>query len=326
MSQFLDYFFYQQVFKKPLRLFLLLFICLLPPTNPYFTKKVIAKKPIIRQVDIDLSNPHLYPVNITGNPAPAVSAYSVLVVDVGSKTVMLARHPDTFLSPASTTKMMTALVALDYFKLDDVLLMDRVEEIGQTMGLEIGEKISVKNLLYGLLVKSGNDAAFALADEYPGGMKVFVTKMNQKAVKLNLKNTQFKNPSGIDQAGHYSTVRDLVFLAREVIKKPLLAEMVATNGVTITDASGINFHELENVNQLLGQVPGVKGIKTGWTAQAGECLISLTERNSHQVIIGVLKSQDRFGESEKLINWVFDNFQWQEVKDYSLQSDSTAGT
>lgn len=326
MNQFLDYFFYEQIFKKPLRLLFLLFICLLPPASPYFTQNVIALEPVVRQVEVNLEKIHLYPANITGNPAPPISAYSALVIDVDSKTVMYERNPDVYLAPASTTKMMTALVALDYFKLDDELIMDRVEEIGQSMGLQVGEKISVKSLLYGLLVKSGNDAAFALADDYPGGLSAFVDKMNQKANDLNLKNTQFKNPSGIDQTGHYSTVRDLIFLAREVIKKPLLAEMVSTSGMTIADASGVNFHELENVNQLLGRVPGVKGIKTGWTAQAGECLISLTERNGHQVIIGLLKSQDRFGETEKLIDWVFTNFEWQEVKDYSLQSSSMAAT
>lgn len=292
----------------------LLFL-LSPPQNAYSRWQLAPGEPILRQVDIALPEPDPYPVNVTGSQLPWVSARSVLVVDVASKAVLFAKNPDWQLYPASTTKMMTALVALDAYGLDQVFTIEQNGAIGQTMQLKVGEQITVRNLLYGLLVGSGNDAAEVLARHYPGGEAAFVERMNQKAGELYLTDTHFRNPSGVEAYGHVSTVHDLALLGAELMRHPLLAQMVGTRSVVVTDVSGQIDHELTNINQLVvDQVPGVKGIKTGWTEYAGECLVTLVERDGKQVMIVLLGSNDRFGETRTIIDWVFGNHEWKEIK------------
>jgi len=292
-----------------------LFLILLPPQNAYSAWEVQPGEPVIREVKVDLPQPQLYPVNVTGRALPWVSARSVMIVDVDSKVVLFAKNPDWQLYPASTTKMMTALVAIEHYPLSELItITDLNGTLGQTMRLVLGERLTVESLLYGLLVQSGNDAATVFANHYPGGEKAFVARMNQKAQELHLKETTFKNPSGIEDYQHVSTVHDLAILGAEVVKNPTLARMVATPATTVTDISGKIVHELNNINQLVGRVPGVVGIKTGWTENAGECLVTYIEKDGHRIIIAILGSADRFGETKTIIDWVFGNHQWQEVK------------
>jgi len=216
---------------------------------------------------------------------------------------------------------MTALVSLDYYKLSDVLTVGKLEVNGETIKLVEGEKMTVENLLYGLLVASGNDAALVLAQNYPGGQINFVQAMNQKAQDLNLTHTYFANPTGLDSNKEgkiltdfsYTTALDLARLAAFALKNENFLRFVSTTNITISDIQGKIFHKLDNVNELLGKFSGVKGVKTGWTEEAGECLVGYTERDNHGLITVIMGSQDRFGETTKLVNWVFGNFQWQEI-------------
>jgi D-alanyl-D-alanine carboxypeptidase len=208
---------------------------------------------------------------------------------------------------------MTGLIVLENYDLDDVVTIQSINGPGQTMDLEIGERITVKNLLYGLLVQSGNDAAAALAQFHPQGEKAFIAAMNQKAKDLHLNHTQFTNAAGLDTYGHYTTVHDLSLLAAEAMKNRTFKKMVSTQGVTVADVDNTIVHQLEAINQLLGEVPGLTGIKTGWTELAGECLVTYTQRNGQAIITVVLGSQDRFGESQALIDWAFANHSWEEV-------------
>lgn len=322
MSELLDEF---KIFLKKLVLplkrsfnlfFLGLFLILLPVQNVYSTWQIPEGEPAVRLLEIDLPQPGAYPVNVTGKQLPWLSARSLIVVDVDSKAVLFSKYPDWQLYPASTTKMMTALVVFENYNLSDVLTVDALDgSFGQTMRLKEGDRLSVENLLYGLLVESGNDAALVLANSFPGGYEAFVEKMNQKAEELHLDKTYFKNPSGIEESGHVSTVHDLALLGAEIVKNKTLAKMVATEAVTITDISGEKGYQLSNINQLVGQIPGVMGIKTGWTENAGECLVTLVERDGRQVIAALLGSSDRFGETKTVIDWIFSNHQWQEIKD-----------
>lgn len=253
-----------------------------------------------------------YPVS-DGVSAPVLSAQSVVVQDAHGKTLMYQKNPDIKLLPASTTKIMTALVALDYYTLTDVLVVQSEERaIGSTMKLVKNESITVENLLYGLLVDSGNDAALALADNYEGGYEGFVKAMNQKASELHLDHTLYKNPSGVESYGHTTTARDLAVLASVAVANPIINKIMQTREITVTDLSGEISHSMVNTNELLGEVDGLKGLKTGWTEHAGECLVSYVERNGNGVIIVVLNSSDRFGETIKLINWVFEHHSWQQ--------------
>ena len=165
--------------------------------------------------------------------------------------------------------------------------------------------MTVEQLLFALLVQSGNDAAEILAENYPGGRPTFIEAMNTKAAQLNLVHTHFANPTGIDEPGHYSSAADLARLASFALKKPEFARIVSTENTIVSN------HVLTNVNELLGKVPGVLGVKTGFTDGAGQSLVTLVDRDNHPVILVVLGSLDRFGDSEKLINWVYTNFKWE---------------
>jgi len=300
--------------QRQLNFFLSLFIfCLLPVKNHYTDLDIDIQRPVVRPLAIDLPEISLYPVNVTGQPAPFLTALSALIIDVDSKTIIMQKNPDYQLYPASITKMMTALVSLDHYQLTDILEVKTVNGIGMVMELEQGEKITVENLLYGLLVQSGNDAAYTLAENYPGGLENFVANMNKKAKELHLEKTKFVNTSGIDAYEHLSTTHDLAVLGAEAMKNPIFVKMVATKEIEVTDVSGEKKHLLTNVNKLLGKVTGLKGIKTGWTTNAGECLVSYTERSEKKVITVILVSEDRFGETEKLVKWIFANHEWEKI-------------
>ena len=290
-----------------------LFLLFFPVQNSYASLDFEIKRPLVRNIDYKLSEPEIYPIH-TGVNAPLLSARSAIVVDVDSKAVLLAKNPNAQLFPASTTKMMTAIITRQTFDINQIITVpEEFEAIGQTMKLESKEKITIENLLYGLLVASGNDTADVLSISDPEGKQKFIKKMNEKAKQLRLEKTVFKNSSGIEQAGHISSTHDLAILAAEFLKDPLLSKIVKTRKITVSDESGEIEHEMENINELLGKVRGLKGIKTGWTANSGECLVSYTERDNKKIIVAILGSADRFGETEALVEWAFANHEWKNL-------------
>jgi D-alanyl-D-alanine carboxypeptidase len=260
-----------------------------------------------------LPTPAAYPKNLLMVPPPLLTAKSYAVVDVDSGVVLLEKDSRIATSPASTTKIMTALVALENYPLGQILEVRGLNGVeGQRIKLVNGERISVENLLYGLLVASANDAAFVLAQNFPGGVEGFVWAMNQKAAELNLEKTHFTNPAGYDDPNHLASAYDLAKLAAEAMKNPEFAKIVATQKITVTDVDGKLSHSFSNVNSLLGKLPGVKGVKTGWTQVAGECLVTFLERDDRKIIISLFGSQFRFKETEEIVNWVFENFTWED--------------
>jgi len=278
--------------------------------NPGLPTPPVRPEPVLRLISISLPNPSLYPVN-SGVKPPYVSAKFVYALDITSKTTIYIKNPDEKMRPASTTKIMTALVAMESLRSDTVVTSPKTTEaIGKTIKLKSGEQIGFNDMLYALLLESGNDVAFALAENYAGGYAKMVEDMNLKANKLGMENTVFKNVSGLDQYQHETTAHDMAILASVAIKIPLFAEIVNTKQKEIKTVDGNIIHQLKNTNELLGIVDGVKGIKTGFTDLAGENLITLIDRNGHQVIIGLFGSQDRFGETKKLIDWIFSSHDW----------------
>jgi len=279
---------------------------------------------IIRQfVTLPIQASKTFPPNpVLGVNAvyPTLSAQGALAVDLNSGVTLFEKNPDIPLLPASTTKIITALVALDTYKLDQILTVGvGVAVDGQKMGLYPGEQMTFENLLNGLLVYSANDAAEALAEEYPGGYEAFISAMNAKAKDLNMTNSHFDNPVGLDADNQHTTARDLVRASEVAMRNPEFAKIVGTKSISFSDVTGKSKYNLKNVNELLGSVPGVAGIKTGWTENARENLVTYIERDgqdgaSHKIIIAVLGSEDRFGETKTLINWIFTNYNWQEVK------------
>jgi len=140
-----------------------------------------------------------------------------------------------------------------------------------------------------------------------------VEAMNQKATDFMLENTHFTNPMGLDGEDHYSTARDLAKLAMKVEANPVLAKIVSTPEVVITDVSGEIKHPLKNTNELIGKVEGAKGVKTGWTENAGECLVAWVEKEGKKVVFVVLESENRFEETQSLVDWAFNNFEWKTI-------------
>ena len=244
---------------------------------------------------------------------PILSAQSALAVDLGSGAVLYEKNPDTPYLPASTTKIITALVAMDYYPPDAVITVGSIGVTGQKMGLLPGEQISVESLLDGLLIFSANDAAEILAENFPGGREEFIEAMNIKARRFNLENSYFTNPTGLDGDDQVATARDLIRIAEIAMQNVKFAKIVGTKTKIVTNTTGKISHRLTNINELIGEVPGVFGVKTGWTENARENLVTYIERDERRVMIAIMGSQDRFGETKELINWVFENYNWEEV-------------
>ena len=272
---------------------------------------IVISPGTVKSYDVTLPALSLYPKS-DGTKAPYVSARGVVIQDASSKAVLLAKNPDTLLLPASTTKIMTALVARDYWSdlNATVTVQNEDRAIGQTIELQKGETLTVGDMLKGLLIHSGNDAALAIADNYPGGYAAFVAAMNAKAKSLHLDHTVYKNPSGVEQYGHVTTPRDLATLASIAMSDPVIVDIVSTKFTIVSDITGKYSHPLESTNELLGIIPGLKGLKSGWTTRAGEFLVSYVERDGYAVVIVVLGSLDRFGETALLVDWVYGHHQW----------------
>ncbi len=249
----------------------------------------------------------------TSTTVPVLTANAIYVFDPDSGTEIYQKNSQERFYPASTTKLMTALVALSAYNLDEVLTVKSAGSVlGQSIHLSAGDKLTFENLLYGLLVDSGNDAAVVLAENYPGGYTQFIGRMNQAARDLNLKSTHFTNVTGLYNPDHFTTAADLTLIAREAIGDATIRKIVSTKNVSFTDVTGSKKFVLESTNKLLG-IDGVKGLKTGWTPESGECLVTLVTRDDKSVLITLLGSTDRFGESVKLINWVYDNYEWKSI-------------
>lgn len=238
---------------------------------------------------------------------PMVTAQGVYVADLESFTPIFEKRANNRFLPASTTKILTALVAFDAFELDKVLKVKRVVSEGQVAGLVKGENITFENLLYGLLVQSGNDTAFVLADNYPGGEKEFMRAINSRAQALGMKQSHFKDPAGLNSSNQYTTPFDLALAGRALLSNKTLAKIVSIKSITVSDVDFKYFHLLHNVNKLLGEIVGVGGLKTGFTLDAGENLVTFYKKNGHQFIIVILKSEDRFEDTKRIVEWITTN-------------------
>lgn len=251
------------------------------------------------------------PMPVSKNIAPKeITATGIFITDLNTGIVLFEKNANAKLKPASLTKIMTALVAMDYFDEDSVLsVINGQNANGNTVDLKKGDKLIASDLLYALLVPSGNDAAITLAENYPGGYQAFISRMNSKVAEMRLQNTHFSNVSGVESQNHYTSAYDITMLAKAALSRPQFSSIVSTQKISVKSLKG-NIYPLETTNLLLGN-PGIFGVKTGWTPEAGECLVILAEKDNHPVIISILGSKDRFGEAQTMFNWVFTNFSWQ---------------
>ncbi|OGZ38781.1 MAG: hypothetical protein A3E90_02395 [Candidatus Portnoybacteria bacterium RIFCSPHIGHO2_12_FULL_40_11] len=165
-----------------------------------------------------------------------------------------------------------------------------------------------------MLLNSGNDAAYTLAENYPGKTLGFVSAMNKKTMELNLTNTHFDNPAGFDSPNQYSSAEDLAKITEEALKNYQLVKIFATKETSIVSLNKKYTHQLFNLNKLLSSVSGVLGVKTGTTEAAKESLVTLVERSGHRVLLVLLGSDDRFDETTRLIDWTYANFNWPQIE------------
>ena len=244
-----------------------------------------------------------FPIN------PDISAKAVVIMDKDSGVILFSKNPNLLFSMASTTKIMTALVALDYYKMDDILTIETQGVEGVNVGFTVGEKLFFKDILYAMLLPSGNDAALSIAQNYPGGEDVFIKKMNEKAKVFHLANTNFADSIGLEDSRDYTTPLDLARLASTALENKVFAKIVATKTWEITDITGENKYLLVNLNKLLG-IQGVNGVKTGYTTEAGQVLVTSKKEGEHTLIIVVMDSQDRFFDTSKLLYELSENINY----------------
>lgn len=238
-----------------------------------------------------------------------VTARAVVIMDKDSKVVLFSKNPNLLFSMASTTKIMTALIGLAYYKMNDILTIKKEKVEGVNVGFAIGEKLFFKDILYAMLLPSGNDAALALAQNYPGKEEAFVKKMNEKAQSLHLSNTNFADSIGLEDSRDYTTPLDLARLASFALENQTFAKIVATKNWEITDVTGENKYLLKSLNKLLG-TQGVNGIKTGYTTEAGQVLVTSKKEGDHTIIIVVMDSQDRFFDTNRLLYKISGNINY----------------
>jgi D-alanyl-D-alanine carboxypeptidase len=223
-------------------------------------------------------------------PVPeSVRSTAAIAIDGTTGHTLAARNADARLAPASLTKMMTALVAVRRASLTDrITATERSRSEPSIIGLDPGDVLSLEDMLYGLMLPSGNDAALAIAESVGGGsIETFVGWMNDQATAMGLKNTRFANPHGLDQAGHYSSARDMAAIGRALVAEPSLATIVATPRHVVT---GPPLYLFLNSNPILRTVPSVDGIKTGFTDDAGRCFAVSATREGRRIVGVVLNS------------------------------------
>lgn len=247
----------------------------------------------------------------------SINARSYVVLDRKSKKVLIGKNEYTKAKMASTTKIMTATIILENCNLDDIVTISKksANTGGSRLGLKTNDKISVLNLLYGLLLCSGNDAAVALAEYCSGSIPEFCNLMNQKAIELGLTNSHFETPHGLDSDGHYTTAYELSLITDYALKNSTFVKIVNTKNHTIK----INNYpkNLSNTNELLGVLDGVYGVKTGFTNGANRCLVTACKRNDMDlicIVLGCDTKKFRGQDSTKLINYCFDNFEYVNIR------------
>ena len=257
------------------------------------------------------------------NDEPKINSRSAVVIDRKSKAVIYGKNDNVKKAMASTTKIMTAMVVIQNTNLNNIVEISKkaAGTGGSRLGLKAGDKITVKDLLYGLLLRSGNDCAVALAEYVAGSVQEFSNLMNQNAQMLDLNNTHFVTPHGLDEEEHYTTAYELAILADYALNNEVFAQIVNTKSYTININK--NSKTLNNTNELLGNLNGVYGVKTGFTNGAGRCLVTSIKRGNLDVICVVLGAdtkKDRTRDSAKLIEYTFNKYEEIDIKEKIKES------
>ena len=251
------------------------------------------------------------PASLAAEPEapPLLSGYAAAVIEVPCGVTVYAVNEALRLAPASLVKMMTAIVALERAEADEIVEIEidgaalSMAVDATAMGLRPGDRLPLIDLIYGLLLRSGHDAAVVIAEHIAGDEAAFVSLMNQKATALGLSDTTFANVSGLDHPGQLISSLDAALLGVELLKEPLLVEAVATAEYQPAWTRG----PITNLNLLLSHYPGAVGVKTGFTDLAGQTIVAAADRDGRRLITSVLHSEDLYVDAAALLNWAFAN-------------------
>lgn len=252
--------------------------------------------------------PQFSPVSLS---IGGLSAQSAVLIDADSGLVLYEQKADVPLPMASTTKIMTALCAVDLADVDTLITVDRraVGVEGSSIYLKEGEQLPLLDLLYALLLASANDAAAAIAIGTAGSIEAFAAYMNQKADDLGLTNTSFENPHGLDAEEHYTTAHDLALIARQLLRHPLLKTIVSTKKICLSPTNLCDGRVLVNHNKLLRTYEGAIGVKTGYTKRSGRCLVSAAEQDGLTLIAVTLNAPDDWQDHTRLLDAGFETYE-----------------
>jgi serine-type D-Ala-D-Ala carboxypeptidase (penicillin-binding protein 5/6) len=242
--------------------------------------------------------------------SPFVNARAAVLIDEHTGKILFAKNSSALMEPASTTKIMTAILTIEKGDLSKTVYVSTTaaSKDGTSMHLKVNEQLTLKNLLYGLLLASGNDAATVLAESVGGTETNFAKLMTSKAHSLGMQNTQFKNASGLPAYGHYTTAYDLALLTKYALQNNTFAQIVQTKEKVIPEANPGKGLELVNHNKLLWRYPYTTGVKTGYTLRAGGCLVASAKQKNTTLIAVVLKSNSIYVDCEKLFNYGFQSY------------------
>ena len=237
-----------------------------------------------------------------------VNARCAIAMDSKTKQVLFEQNADEIVPMASTTKILTALIAITQGNLDkEVTISKNASSIrGSKVKYAAGEKIKLRELLYGLLYKSGNDAAIAIAEDIGGSIEGFANIMNDYARSLGLINSHFESPHGLDSPKHYTCAYDLALLTTKAMENKTFCEICGTKTI-LKDNSGFT-RDYNNINKILYKIPEANGVKTGYTGQAGKCLVSYIKHAGRNIVIVVLNCSDRWNVTEQIYKYVIDNY------------------
>ncbi|MDI6771740.1 MAG: D-alanyl-D-alanine carboxypeptidase family protein [bacterium] len=243
----------------------------------------------------------------TAGPTAPDGPTAAIVMDARTGRILHAREAHRRWPPASTTKILTAIIAIERLPAGAVVTVSSVaaaQRQGAVVGLETGERWPVRDLLLAMMLRSANDAAVAVAEAAYGNSKRFVEEMNTRARQLGARESRFVNPHGFEAPGHHSTALDLALIARHALRNPEFAALVRTETWELT-RPGRPSEQIVNTNRLLGRYPGADGVKTGWTAASGPSLVASATRDGRQIIVVVLNSHSVFGDAEQLLDLGF---------------------
>ncbi|WP_087677563.1 D-alanyl-D-alanine carboxypeptidase family protein [Garciella nitratireducens] len=250
-------------------------------------------------------------IQITSASNLNISCESAIVIEQNTGRILYSKNIDRKRAMASTTKIMTAIVAIENGHLDDIITISQnaAEIEGSSIYLEANEHLTLEELLYGLMLRSGNDAAYAIA-EYIGGGNVekFINMMNRKAEEIGANNTHFMNPHGLHDKQHYTTAHDLAKITAYAMKNETFKKIISTKNKTISWENHEWNRSLTNKNKMLWNYQGGNGVKTGYTTDAGKCFVSSAFRNNIQLIAVVLKSNDIWKDATALLDYGFDHY------------------